>query len=98
MIVQVIVWGIKPGHENEVVELCVAEGQRPGWKPKFRMLTPSVSPGNCVVAETEFESLAEMEAHWQWWHALPTSPEFGRKLAALESGIGSRAEVWNVKA
>ena len=60
-----------------------------------RIYTPNIAPGNAVVIETEFESLAEMESTFAEWFANPEYLEFNRKFEELRDGSITQ-EVWNL--
>jgi hypothetical protein len=98
MIVLRMVRGIKPSHGREAATLLQEFMQTPGWQPKARILLPQYAPKCCVVAEVEFENQAALDAHDAWVMSLPVEmrQDWLKKFSALETGIGSCDELWNV--
>ena len=95
MIVQRRTWKIKQGCMQELVALGNSFIETTG--STVRLYTPRMGLGrhDTLVADHEFESLAEMESFWKEWLARPDAPAFQEKWDALTERGGS-GEIWNL--
>ena len=95
MIVQRITFQVKPDAEDNVVEL-LKQARATGENPdRMRIYTPSIAPLDVVVAELDFENLAELEVFWAEWFAAPETVAFMEAWNAVMGGGGSN-EVWTL--
>jgi hypothetical protein len=91
MIVNRITMVVKKGCRNELIELIKGEVAKSDETPgKVRLLWPSLGPQDMLVYEREFESLADLEAFWAAWNALPTTADFWNKYNGLTKPGGSQ--------
>jgi len=95
MIVERRTWNVKRGCMQELVALGNSFIETTG--STVRLYTPTVGLGrqDTLVADHEFESLAEMESFWKEWFARPDTPAFLRKWEALTER-GGTSEIWNL--
>jgi hypothetical protein len=102
MIVQRYTVQVKPGRTEELVDLMLSHAAAREAEGRdfhaFRISTPSLSgqPGNRLMFELEFEDLAEFQAWWDEWFALPTSPPYLEKWNALIERGTDTNEIWNL--
>jgi hypothetical protein len=95
MVVQRITFQVRPDGEEKVVEL-LKQARTAGENPdRMRIYTPSIAPLNAIVAEFEFENLAELDEFWTEWFAAPATAAFLEAWNALMGGGGSN-EVWTL--
>lgn len=81
MILELHIWKAKPGHKEDLIALGKAEGQRMGIP--CRVYTSLTHPGNMIIFEYQFASLAEQAKFWAQWRAEPEAQEFLRRLDEL---------------
>ena len=98
MIVQRVVWKVKVGAEDQIVEM-LRPYLRDEKSPLRRLYRPRVSLGSStfgvIVGEFEFEDLGALQRAWDQWSASEDAAEFLPKWNELvESGGGS--EVWEL--
>ena len=93
MIVDRITWKVKRGCMQEAVALCKSFAESAG--PTTRIYTANVGPHDTLVADHEFESLAERESFLKEWSARPDTPAFMEKWRALTERGGTH-EIWNL--
>jgi hypothetical protein len=84
---------VKTGHVSEVVEMIKSEIAKGG--PPSRVYQSYISPSNLVIEDLEFESLAELQAHWAEWFAKPETAAFLERWDELVEGTVTN-EVWQI--
>jgi hypothetical protein len=84
---------VKTGHMDEALEMIKGEIAK-GGAPS-RVYQSYISPGNVIIQDLEFESLAELQAFWAEWFSKPETAEFVQKWDQLvESTVTN--EVWQI--
>ena len=94
MIVKQTTFRVKRGDMDELVELH-KRAPKLEEHPVARFYTPKYAPGDVAVLEFEFESLADIEAYEQEWHALPETPAFLAEFMDCVEHVVS-VEVWEL--
>ena len=94
MLVHRVTWNVKPGKQEEAEELLRKAGEMYPSPHVVRVYVPETGPFNTLVYEVEFENLADYQAHWQKWYALPGRAEFMEKWNELVTGGGD--QLWNL--
>jgi hypothetical protein len=92
MIVERFTWHVKPGRQQEFVELVKAERERAG-EGTLRIYVPFFGPHNVVIAEIEFENTEEQDRFWEEWWQAPEAQTYLENLSKLQDAGGSR-ELW----
>jgi hypothetical protein len=92
MIVERFTWHVKPGHQQEFVELVKGERERIG-KAEVRIYVPFYGPHNVVIGELEFETLEDQDGFWQEWWQAPEAQTYMEALSQLQDAGGSH-ELW----
>jgi len=94
MIVQRIVWNVKHGCADKVIELLLPY-LRSDDSPLRRVYKPSIGPLDVIVGEFEFEDLGEIPKAWAEWSASPEAAEFMPKWYEMVER-GGYAETWEL--
>ena len=94
MIVDRRMWTVKHGCMQEAVAFLKSFLEGSGLT--LRVYTSRVGPDDTVVAETEHESLAEMESFYKEWFGRPDIPALAEKWNAVTEAGGTR-EIWDLE-
>ena len=99
MIVNRRTFNVKSGHMQDAaqwIQSQIAAGQaRGGFPGQTRVYVSSIGRFGQVAFEAEFESLAEYEAFWATWRALPTTAEVMKEWRTLTKPDGTN-EIWDL--
>ena len=84
MIVERLVWTVKPGKQAHFIEF-LSPYLREKTNPIKRVYTPKIGVWGQVVAELEYENMAAWEAAWEEWQspAKATEAEKESELATI---------------
>jgi hypothetical protein len=94
MIVERLVWQVKPGKQAELVELLLPH-LRDQADPIKRIYTPKIGAGGTVVAELEYDNMTDWESAWTKWQSPEQAAEvarFGEKGQIVETTIWDPVE------
>jgi len=78
MIVERLVWKVKPGKQAEFVAMLLPYVHDAN-NPLKRVYTPKIGTLDAVVAESEFASFAEWQKIWDLWHSPAKAAEVARE-------------------
>lgn len=78
MIVERLVWHVEPENREQFVELLSSYMHDPG-NPITRIYVPKIGALGTVVAELEYESLAQWEGAWEEWQSPAKATEVARE-------------------
>lgn len=84
MIVERLVWNVKPGKQEQFIEMLLPY-LHDEENPIKRIYTPKIGASGTVVAELEYESMAGWEKAWDEWKSPEKAAEAARgdELAAI---------------
>lgn len=92
MLVERLVWEVEPDHQDEFVEI-LAEYLHDPKNPMKRVYTPRIGVLGTVVAELEYNNLAEWELAWNEWKSPEKSGDVDREQ---ELSTMREATVWRL--
>lgn len=96
MIVDRRTFHVPAGQVESVLQMLENEIRDHGAPPHgYRVCASETGEFNQVVMETEYENMAEMEAHWADWGTKPTTAAFMERWNAITLP-GSSRELWRV--
>ena len=90
MVVDRMVWHVKPGKVEQVVEMLSQFLHDPDH-PMKRVYVPKISPLHRIVFESEYESVADWERHRDEWNAAEFMPKWYEPMEG-----GGAEEIWEL--
>ena len=95
MLVNRLMYPVKLGCMEELVELTKAERERAKHPNASRIYTSHLGTHDVLAIEIEFENFEEYERYWTEWNASPEAAVFMEKFIRLTER-GYINEIWRL--